>query len=308
MRLLVTGGAGFIGSHIVASALASGWEVAVIDDLSTGNASNLHKEAQFFEIDLRDATAVDRVFSVFKPEIINHQAAQASVATSVREPQLDATINLLGGLNLLQAVRDHGVEQVIYASTGGAIYGEVREGQRADLKWQPRPISPYAVSKLAFEYYLQVYSAQYDVDYTILRYANVYGPRQNPHGEAGVVAIFFERLRKKLPLHVNAMHIAGDEGCIRDYIYVQDVVHANMLALEGKLDNKMINVGTGVATSTLELVKLIRAVTKVEVDVEFCPPRQGDLKRSVLEPQGLTGTRFTLQQGLRETADWFSKE
>ena len=191
--VLVTGGAGFIGSHIVEDLLARGLEVAVLDNLATGKRENVPKGVPFFRVDLRDKEGVERAFREFRPTHVSHQAAQASVKVSVEDPVLDFEVNLLGGLNLLEACRQYGVEKLVFASTGGAIYGEVPEGERAEETWPPRPKSPYAASKAAFEHYLSVYGQSYGLKWVSLRYGNVYGPRQDPHGEAGVVAIFAER-------------------------------------------------------------------------------------------------------------------
>ncbi len=182
MRILITGGAGFIGSHIADQALARGWQVAVIDNLCSGRRENVPEKAEFFKVDICDAAAVAEAFEKFKPTHVSHQAAQASVAVSVREPQQDAKVNILGSLNVLTAAKSQDVERVVFASTGGAIYGEVPEGTRAAIDTVPVPISPYACSKFAVEKYLECFRLEHDLNYTVLRYANVYGPRQDPHG------------------------------------------------------------------------------------------------------------------------------
>ncbi|HVZ35762.1 MAG TPA: NAD-dependent epimerase/dehydratase family protein, partial [Polyangiaceae bacterium] len=194
MRILVTGGAGFIGSHIADAALARGHEVLVIDDLSTGKRANVPSGARFVELDIRDGKRLHELIGEFRPQVISHQAAQTSVSVSTREPVRDADINVTGSLQLGDAAVEHGVERLIFASTGGAIYGEVPEGARAKEGDRTTPLSPYACSKLAFETYLTGYFAkERGLKSTVLRYANVYGPRQDPHGEAGVVAIFAQR-------------------------------------------------------------------------------------------------------------------
>ncbi|MBZ0119131.1 MAG: SDR family NAD(P)-dependent oxidoreductase, partial [Sandaracinaceae bacterium] len=226
MRALVTGGAGFIGSHVADALLAAGHEVIVFDDLSTGREGNVPQGARFVRGDLRDEAAVEALFAE-RIDVIAHQAAQTSVSVSVREPLRDAQVNVLGSLVLLEAARKHEVGRIVYASTGGAIYGEVPEGERAREDWPARPLSPYACSKLAFEHYLEAYRREHGLASTILRYANVYGPRQDPHGEAGVVAIFGRRLIDGQALSIHAMRDAGDDGCVRDYVYVGDVVRAN---------------------------------------------------------------------------------
>jgi len=308
MRVLVTGGAGFIGSHVVEGALAEGHEVAVLDDLSSGKRSNLPAGVRLFEVDLRNRSAVRDALAEFKPELVSHQAAQISVAVSVREPYLDGEINILGGINLLDACVALKVRRVVFASTGGAIYGEVPDGQRADEDFRPAPISPYAIHKLAFEQLLEVYRTHHGLDSVVLRYANVYGPRQDPHGEAGVVAIFFNAVLAGKTLRVNGMHTEGDGGCLRDYVYVGDVARANLAALSGGLPGRRMNVGTGITASTLDLARAISAVAGAELRTVSAPPRAGDLGRSVLDPDlfiGALGTPVPLNEGLRHTYEWY---
>src|SRR5690606_27160174 len=232
MRALVTGGAGFIGSHLVDALVARGARVAVLDNLATGRGDNVPDGVELMPVDLRDAARVYEAVAAFRPTHIFHQAAQASVKVSVDDPAADAAINIVGGLHLLDAARRAGVERVVFASTGGAIYGEVPEGERAREDWPLRPKSPYGASKAAFEQYLEVYRQNFGLPYTVLRYANVYGPRQDPFGEAGVVAIFTGRLLKGQPVQLFARREPGDDGCVRDYVWVGDVVQANLLAVE----------------------------------------------------------------------------
>ena len=306
MRVMITGGAGFIGSHVADAALAAGHEVLVFDDLSTGHRENVPTDAKFVRGDLRDAKTVQSTVSEFRPEIISHQGAQTSVAVSAREPLRDAEINVLGSLNLLDAAVEHGVKKIVFASTGGAIYGEVPPGKRATVDWMPHPLSPYACSKLAFEGYLGAYRHEHGLDSTILRYANVYGPRQDPHGEAGVVAIFSQRLAAGQPIRVNAMREPGDAGCVRDYVFVRDVVKANIEALEGRIEKPVVNVCTGYETTTLDLGKMLEKAMNVTADVGFGPRRAGDLERSVLDPVGsAVETPTSLEEGIRITAEWF---
>ncbi len=205
MRVLVTGGAGFIGSHVVDGALAEGHDVAVLDDLSSGKRSSLPASVPLFQVDVRNRSAVREALASFKPGLVSHQAAQVSVAVSVREPLLDGEVNVIGGINVLDACVAAQVKRVVFASTGGAIYGEVPGTLRADEGLRPAPISPYAIHKLAFEQLLDVYRSQHGLDSVVLRYANVYGPRQDPHGEAGVVAIFFDSVIAGKTLRVNGM-------------------------------------------------------------------------------------------------------
>lgn len=309
MRVVVTGGAGFIGSHIAEDLVGAGHEVVVIDDLSTGKKENVPEGARLLELDIRNTDAVNAAFADFKPEVVAHQAAQTSVSVSTREPLRDAEVNVLGALNVLGAAHLHGTERFVFASTGGAIYGEVPDGQRAQIDWPTRPISPYACSKLAFEGYLGAARATTDLDCRILRYANVYGPRQDPHGEAGVVAIFAKRLIAKEPVSVFAMREEGDPGCIRDYVLVDDVVAANRLAIEGAELPPIVNVCTGVPTTTLQIAEALRATLGEDSELRYGPVRAGDLERSVLEPStDLAATPATLTDGLAVTARWFAEE
>lgn len=304
-RLLVTGGAGFIGSHVVELALQAGWTVAALDNLSSGLASNLPPEVQLFTVDVRDEQGVQRAFQEFRPSVVSHQAAQASVSVSVRDPLLDASVNVIGGLNVLNAARDQQVERVVFASTGGAIYGEVPEGQATESS-APHPYSPYATSKLAFEMYLRTYGQQYGLRSSVLRYANVYGPRQNPHGEAGVVAIFATRLARGEAVTINARLGEGDDGCVRDYVFVRDVAQANLHAALGHTPD-VLNVGTGVPVTTRQLAEQLAQVMGVTPQLRFAPPRPGDLQRSVIDPssaQAVLGPLTTLEEGLRQTAAW----
>jgi UDP-glucose 4-epimerase len=257
MKLLVTGGAGFIGSHVVEAALAAGDQVLVLDDLSTGKRRNVPQAARFEQIDLRDGPAVRNAVLAFRPDAVSHQAAQASVAVSVRDPRLDVGVNVVGSLNLLEACAEAKVSRLVFASTGGAIYGEVPEPERACEDTPARPQSPYAISKLAVEQLLEVFRVHRGLDYRILRYANVYGPRQDPHGEAGVVAIFMQAVLEKRSLQINARKTPGDGGCIRDYVFVDDVQRAHLAALRGELPDRVLNVGTGVAARTVELAEAI---------------------------------------------------
>lgn len=308
MRLLITGGAGFIGSHVAYAAQQQGLEIAVLDDFSSGTRRNIPTKARVYTVDIRDRQAVLNALQDFRPHLVSHQAAQASVAVSVRDPLLDAHNNIIGTLNLLEACRATKVQRVVFASTGGAIYGEIPEGQRASETTLPYPQSPYATSKLAAEHYLETYRLQYGLEYTILRYANVYGPRQNPHGEAGVVAIYCERLLAGEALSVNAMQQQGDAGCIRDYVYVGDVARLNLLAANGEIPIRIINACSGVPTGTRELAQQLMRVAGHEVPLEFRPPRPGDVKRSLLDPTlfaQYVGTPTPLTQGLTETYAWF---
>ena len=308
MKLLVTGGAGFIGSHIADQALAKGWEVAVVDNLCSGRRENVSDKATFFEIDIRDKEAVDKAFAEFKPTHVSHQAAQASVAVSVREPQFDAEVNVVGSLNILCACVAENVQHIVFASTGGAIYGEVPDGQKAGIDFSPVPISPYACSKFSVEKYLECFRIEHGLNYTILRYANVYGPRQDPHGEAGVVAIFCNRIIAKESIAVNAMKAVGDAGCIRDYVFIKDVAGANIAALEGKINVPILNVGTGEETTTQQLAEVLQDKLDQQIEVTPNVKRAGDIERSLLNVDPLIamlGPVVGIEDGLAETAKWF---
>jgi UDP-glucose 4-epimerase len=306
MRVLVTGGAGFIGSHIADALLARGHEVIVIDDLSSGRRENVPAKAKFVQGDIRNGELVARLFEEHKPEVVSHQAAQTSVAVSTREPIRDAEINVIGGVQVLEQAIKHKVARFVFASTGGAIYGEVPEG-KASLDTPPRPLSPYACSKFAFEGYLGAYAKEYGLNYTVLRYANVYGPRQDPHGEAGVVAIFSQRLLEGQSVQINARKEVGDPGCIRDYVYVDDVVRANVLAAESKIEQRFVNLCTGEATTTLDLAQAIARAAGSKAELKYGPRRTGDVERSVLDG-GDFNKKYpptSLDEGVRKTIEWF---
>jgi UDP-glucose 4-epimerase len=311
MRVLVTGGAGFIGSHIVEALRAQGDEVAVLDDLSSGRRENVPSGVKLYQVDLRDRDATRGVLVDFKPNAVSHQAAQASVVVSVREPFVDAQINVLGGLNLLDACTEAKVQHFVFASTGGAIYGEVPEPTLAKETSTPRPVSPYAIHKHTFEQLLGVYATHRGLHTTILRYANVYGPRQDPHGEAGVAAIFFNAVLAGRSVRVNAKQQPGDDGCLRDYVFVKDVAAMNLLALSGGIAEPVLNVGTGVATSTRALAEAIMQVSARRVLVETGPSRPGDVERSVLDPTRTTAhlsKLVPLNEGLVTTHRFFAGE
>jgi UDP-glucose 4-epimerase len=311
MRILVTGGAGFIGSHVADAALAAGHQVLVVDDLSSGKRQNVPEKAAFEELDIRNAAALEAVVGRFKPDVVSHQGAQTSVSVSTREPVRDAEINVVGSINLCNAALAHKVQRVVFASTGGAIYGEVPDGTRAREEHPTTPLSPYACAKLAVESYLRYYRHEHGLQSTILRYANVYGPRQDPHGEAGVVAIFAQRLKAGQPIQINAMRELGDGGCVRDYVFVEDVVRANMAAIDGKIAMPILNVCTGFATNTKMIADELQAELGAAVETKQGGRRPGDLERSVLDPTRLVellGKPTELKDGLRKTAAWFAKQ
>jgi UDP-glucose 4-epimerase len=306
MRLMVTGGAGFIGSHIADIALAKGWDVGVIDDLSTGHRENLPKAAQFFQVDIREPEAIAAAFDAFQPTVVSHQAAQASVAISVTNPAFDTEVNVIGSLNVIAACVRHKVKRVVFASTGGAIYGDVPEGTLASEQTPPSPMSPYAVSKLAVEHHLAAASFENGLDYRVLRYANVYGPRQDPHGEAGVVAIFLNRLVAGESIQVNARREPGDDGCVRDYVFVENVAKANIAAMTVDSLPTVMNVASGVPTSTRELADALAHTLQLSPEITFGARRGGDIERSVLDPDRFiehVGPVIPLAEGLRQLCE-----
>ncbi len=304
MRILVTGGAGFIGGHIARQALAEGHEVAILDNLRRAKRERVTPGATFYEVDVVDEATVRHAVADYRPQAISHQAAQVSVPASIDDPALDCRINVEGTVNLLQAAVAQGVERFVFASTGGAIYGEVAEGSLATTEWAPKPGSPYAISKFAAEAYVSYAAKQHGLKTSILRYANVYGPGQSSEGEAGVVAIFLERIARGEAVTVFARTTPGDGGCIRDYVYVSDVADANLLAMTAAAPPPLANVSTGVATNTTTLADgLARALGK-EVSINDAGPRRGDLECSVLEPTlPAWGQAVSLDQGLARVAE-----
>ncbi|MEM7433547.1 MAG: NAD-dependent epimerase/dehydratase family protein [Myxococcota bacterium] len=306
----MTGGAGFIGSHVAEAAVEAGHEVLIVDDLSTGRAENLPSGADFQSLDIRARDRLLALASEFRPDAISHHAAQSSVSVSVRDPELDADVNVLGSLNVAGAAKAAG-SRLVFASTGGALYGEVREGTLAGEESAPQPLSPYACGKASFEHYLRAFGDADGLRYTILRYGNVYGPRQDPHGEAGVVAIFLRRLLRREPIQVNAREVRGDQGCVRDYVFVRDAVRANLAAFEGALDRRKINIATGVGTSTRSLAERLAALVDEPAIINDGAHRAGDLGRSVLDPAvmiSILGEPTPLAQGLEATTEWFRTE
>jgi UDP-glucose 4-epimerase len=306
MRIMVTGGAGFVGSHTVdALVAAGGYQVSILDNLSTGKREQINPRASFTQADLRDAATVKAMVERERPEVIVHLAAQMDVRRSVADPSFDAEVNLVGFLNLMEAGRQHGLNRVIFASTGGAIYGE-QEAFPCDEEHPRRPVSPYGVAKFATEAYLFFYQVQYGIDFVALRYANVYGPRQDPHGEAGVVAIFCGRILAGQPCT-----IYGDGGQTRDYVYVGDVVRANLAAIESAVSGAF-NVGTGVETDVNQLYAALASAAGSKVPPSYGPARPGEQRRSVISAaraERELGWRpqRTLQDGLARTFN-FCKE
>ncbi|MBI5710129.1 MAG: NAD-dependent epimerase/dehydratase family protein [Candidatus Eisenbacteria bacterium] len=302
MRILVTGGAGFIGSHVADRFVELGHEVAVLDDLSTGFREFVNPRARFYEMDLRDAAALERCFAEFGPEVVDHHAAQIDVRRSVTDPIHDAGINILGALGLLMACTRHGVRKFVYASTGGALYGEGRS-LPATEEHPVNPESPYGVSKHTLEHYLYLWKLLHGLDYTVLRYPNVYGPRQNPHGEAGVNAIFIG-----LMLRGERPRIFGTGEQVRDYLYVGDVVEANALALS-RGSGEMVNLGTGVGTSVNDIFRELKAILGFAAAPIYEAPRAGEVQRIYLDAarakQVLGWAPSTgFVAGLKQTVEW----
>jgi UDP-glucose 4-epimerase len=306
MKILVTGGAGFIGSHTVDALVATGQhQVSIIDNLMAGKRHQVNPAARFHEIDLRDADAVRRVITAERPEVIVHLAAQMDVRRSVADPSFDAHVNVVGFLNLMEAARQHELRRVIFSSTGGAIYGE-QEKFPAPEDHPLHPVSPYGVAKLATEAYLFFYKVQYGIDYTALRYGNVYGPRQDPHGEAGVVAIFCGRMLEGKPCT-----IYGDGKQTRDYIFVGDVVRANIAAARSNVSGP-INVGTGIETNVNDLYHTLGTVADVTRSPEYAPARAGEQSRSVISPARAAQLlnwrpQVELAHGLDQTFTYFKE-
>jgi len=314
VRALVTGGAGFIGSHLAELLLSEDWDVAVLDDLSTGKVENVPQGAAFFQLDLVEAKKVKDVVLEFGPDIVFHQAAQASVVRSWQDPVRDAQVNLVGLLNLLVACLASQVKGVVFASSGGVMYGdaEVIPTPEAAPKC---PLSPYGVAKLASEHYLFAFQNAHGLPYIALRYGNVYGPRQDPLGEAGVVAIFGRAmLAGKTPT------IYGDGQQTRDFVYVGDVARANLLAAERllsgffaqSLDEAAFNVGTGKETSVLEIFQTLKGLTGFSGEPQFEGPRPGEVRRSALDGARAAQVlgffpQVSLQEGLSATVAWLRR-
>jgi len=274
MKILVTGGAGFIGSHIVDAYISDGHSVVVVDNLSTGRRENIHPRATFYQVDVRSPD-LRSVFEKELPEIVNHHAAQMDIRRSVADPVDDAMTNIVGGLRLFESCREFRVRKVVFASTGGAVYGEQRYFP-ADEDHPTNPLSPYGIAKLSSEKYLFYYHQIFGLDATVLRYANIYGPRQNPHGEAGVVAIFAHKmLAGKQPI------INGDGTQTRDYTFVGDVVRANQLALDAR-GFRIYNVGTGIETDVRALFRALRDRLAPSCNESFGPAKPGEQLRSVI--------------------------
>jgi UDP-glucose 4-epimerase len=302
MRILVTGGAGFIGSHVADRYIELGHEVAVLDDLSSGKRENVNPRAKLFRMSLLDERLAG-AFDEFRPEAVSHHAAQVNVRRSVDAPEFDATVNVVGSVRLFQAAAAHGCGKVIYASSGGACYGDPPKlPAREDTP--VRPLCPYGVSKYAAEKYLQLYGALNGLRFTVLRYANVYGPRQDSHGEAGVVAIFSELL-----LEGKAPTIFGDGTKTRDYVFVSDIVQANVLALDGG-DGGVYNVGAGREVSDDEIFAAVRDAVGVKIEPVHSEFRAGEVRRIALDASRIRDEfgwrpRVALEQGVPKAVEFY---
>lgn len=305
MKILVTGGAGFIGSHVVDEYIRLGHKVIVVDNLITGNKKNLNSKAKFYKVDIRDKNLLTKIFSSEKIDVVNHHAAQLDVRKSVADPQFDASVNIIGSLNLLELSVKFGVKKFIFSSSGGTIYGECTSPKPPKENSPYKPESPYGCAKLSVEYYMGYYNKVYGLKVAVLRYANVYGPRQDPFGEAGVVAIFANRMLKG-----EDVYIFGDGEQMRDFVFVKDVVRANILVTRKNFGNLVLNIGTGKLTSVNKLFSEMKKIIGYQKDAIYKPSRKGELFRSYLdvsyakkfigwEPK----TEFNC--GLKETIEYF---
>lgn len=302
MKVLVTGGAGFIASHVVDLYVERGYEVVIVDDLSTGRQSNLNPEAKFYEIDIR-SPQLREIFENERPDAVNHHAAQMDVRRSVAEPILDADINILGSINLIECARTYGVKKFVYISTGGAVYGEpvylpCDEAHPID------PICQYGASKHTVEHYLYMYHVNNDLNYAVLRYPNVYGPRQDPHGEAGVVAIFTGQMLSGEQVVIN-----GDGEQERDFVHVADCAQANLLALTAE-DSGIFNIGSGVGTTINQIYEVLREITGYKKDAVYGPAKLGETRRIFLDATRARDVldwqaSVNLKEGLESTVAYF---
>jgi UDP-glucose 4-epimerase len=303
MKVLVSGGAGFIGSHLVDRLIKEGHQVAVVDDLSTGFRDNVNPKATFYEVNICNRKEIARIFDLENPDYVDHHAAQIDIRKSVADPLFDANSNILGSLNLITSSLEKEVKKFIYASTGGAMYGEP-EHLPVNEEYPVSPISQYGVSKHTAEHYLRLYNLLYGLKYTILRYANVYGPRQNPKGEAGVTAIFANQMLNK-----EKSTIFGDGNKTRDYIYIEDVVEANILALN-KGDGQIYNIGTGRETSDQEMFDALKEVTGSKSEPVYGKERPGEVHHISLDPSKAKRDlswepRHSLKEGLKKSVGYY---
>jgi len=306
MRILITGGAGFIASHVADAYIQLGHTVSILDDLSRGFRHNINSRATFYEGDIRDREFLERVFAEVQPEVVNHHAAQMDVRRGVREPLFDASVNIIGSVNLLEASIAHKTRHFIYISTAGAAYGEPRT-LPASENCPINPITPYGISKHTVEHYLYTFAVLYGISYAVLRYGNVFGPRQSSEGEAGVFAIFCEQMLAGIqPV------IYGDGTKLRDYVYIDDVVAANIAALE-RGGNEVFNIGSGVPTSDDQVFYLVQGVLGMtDVGPRYVPRRPGEIERIYLDvskAKRLLGwePKVPLEVGARHTVSFFQQ-
>jgi len=305
MKILVTGGAGFIASHVSDAYIDAGHEVVIVDNLSTGRTEFVHEKAKFIEADITDKETIQRIIREEKPDVINHHAAHIQVGYSVENPQFDAENNVIGLLNVMEAAREVGVKKVIMAATGGAMYGNKQTPFDETMKEQP--LSPYGISKRAGELYLNYYHELYNIPFVSLRYSNVYGPRQNAHGESGVVAIFSEMIMAgKSPV------INGDGTHTRDYVYVGDVVKANLLALDTDFVGEL-NIGTTTEISTNEVFDIVVRELGADVKKEYGPARPGEQVTSSLSYQKAKEVlkwepEIGFEEGVKRVATWYREQ
>ena len=305
MKILVTGGAGFIASHVSEGYLRAGHAVVIVDDLSTGKRENIPSAAKFYDCDVTDLASIEQIIAEERPEIINHHAAQMDVRRSVREPLFDAKVNIVGGLWLLELAVKYKVRKLLYASTGGASYGEV-DTVPVDETHPTAPICHYGVSKVTLERYLFLYKHLYGLNYTVMRYPNVYGPRQNPHGEAGVVAIFaLQMLKGDQPT------IFGDGSKTRDYVFIDDIVAANVALLK-RGDGETLNLGWGEAVSDYRIFEEVRTASGYSGGPKYAPVRPGEVEHIALDASKARAIadwtpKISLQEGIARTVKFISQ-
>ena len=303
-KILVTGGAGFIGSHLTDKLIEKGHNVVVIDNLSTGRKENLNPKAKFYEMDICN-TDIFKVFQEEKPEIVFHFAAQIDIRKSVKDPIEDAKINILGSLNLIQNCQKIGVKRFIFASSGGSIYGDTKIIPTPE-KHPENPESPYGICKLTIEKYLYFYKKTFDLNYTVLRLANIYGPRQNSKGEAGVVAVFCDKMLKNQEVMIN-----GDGKQTRNFVFVDDVVSAAVMSIEQK-ESEIYNIGTGIETNINEIFRKIKELTNSDCEEIHAPEKKGEQKRNCLDfskakKEFNWEPEYNLEKGLEKTVKWFKE-
>jgi len=303
VKVLVTGGAGFIASHVVDTFIANGYQVVIVDDLSTGRTSNLNPAATFYKLDIRSPQLAE-IFEKERPDIVDHHAAQMDVRRSVVDPLFDADVNIRGSINVIECARNFGVKRLVYISTGGAVYGEP-EYLPCDENHPIKPICPYGASKHTVEHYLFMYEVMYGLKYTVIRYPNVYGPRQDPHGEAGVIAIF-----TGLMLADKQTNINGDGEQERDFVYVGDCARANLLAVTNTNGSGIYNLGSGRGTTVNEIFANLKSITGYSLSANHLPPKLGETRRIFLDASkafrelGWAPT-VKIEEGLRSTVEYF---